>query len=99
MSLLWENLLVYLPHFAADVVLFIDCKHVRDFPSVEEVTNVLQKVLLLNLCVSKEEDGRIAFCSFAENLLQILSPLNGSVPLAKLNLKSKVKVHDEMTVF
>ena len=80
------NILVYLSHFGTDFVLFINGKHIRDFPSIEKVSNVFQEILLFDLCVGEEKDGRVTFCSLAENLFEVLSPFHRGVAFANLNL-------------
>ena len=46
-----NDLLVDLSHFTANLVLFINGKHVGDFPCVQEISDVFQEILLLDLGV------------------------------------------------
>ena len=60
------SLLVNLPHLVTDLVLLVHGEHVRDLPSVEQVTDVLQKALFLHLHVREEEHSMTApLCTLA----------------------------------
>lgn len=75
------------PHFVEDFFIVFGTPHVRDFTSIQDVVEILQKAFLDDLSIGEDESNWFVFTSSFEKILQIVFPLRVFIVLGNLNCK------------